>query len=352
MRFCFWNLLKREAEVALKNDKPNILHTMKCLGIVFVVVAHYVTPATPDYWLSIRSGIIPFIMPAFFLASGYLFAHTLRRRPDVDKVTLLTQKAGRLLLPYFSIAGIFLVAKFLSGFFFDLKNPASMDAAIKLLINPFESFMPLLWFIYALFTVIFISVLVHDRISPAALLLAVTVFYLFNPFTTSLFCLDKTARHFPFFAFGMLAASKFDLEGVARRYRILIIPALVSYFLLVEHYAIPTDLLSERVVNMLVRIVGLSFFVFLASYVTDYAKSKILYTIGIYTMPIYLFHTMFESSVRIGWNQVLGFGQHYWAGAFVAVSCGIIFPILLEKHIIRRSNTVGWLLLGVNRGSR
>ena len=90
-------------------------------------------------------------------------------------------------------------------------------------------------------------------------------------------------------------------------------------------------------VKFLLGIVG-SLFVINLSHAIDvmYSKGfkKKIAVIGYYTMSIFLFHTLFESAVRIICMQVLNFMQiQFEVIAIAAIAAGLIFPLLFEKFI-------------------
>ncbi len=75
----------------------------KGIGIILVVVGHFIPASSPGYWLSFRQFIYSFHMPLFFLLSGYLY------NPGKHSYTnLLKNKTKRLLYPFVTVAGFFL----------------------------------------------------------------------------------------------------------------------------------------------------------------------------------------------------------------------------------------------------
>jgi hypothetical protein len=64
---------------------------------------------------------------------------------------------------------------------------------------------------------------------------------------------------------------------------------------------------------------------------------NILLRLDFYSMTIYLFHTLFQSTVRIMFYQVLADIQfRFELVAFCLVSAGIVFPMILEKFVLRK----------------
>jgi hypothetical protein len=65
-------------------------------------------------------------------------------------------------------------------------------------------------------------------------------------------------------------------------------------------------------------------------------------------MTIYLFHTLFESTVRIGFLQVFKQMQvPFELIAFVAITCGVVLPLVLEKEVLRKYWVTKKFVLGL-----
>jgi hypothetical protein len=64
---------------------------------------------------------------------------------------------------------------------------------------------------------------------------------------------------------------------------------------------------------------------------------NILLRLDFYSMTIYLFHTLFQSTVRIMFYQVLADIQgRFELIMLCSVSAGIFFPMFLEKFVLRK----------------
>lgn len=122
------------------------IYIAKGIGIILVVVGHFYPKSSPTYWLEIRKLIYSFHMPLFFILSGYLYSHGKYSYRD-----LIRNKTKRLLYPFATIAGIFFLIKCMAGQIVHLTYPVSIDSVYALLTNPGNSYMPLLWFVHALF---------------------------------------------------------------------------------------------------------------------------------------------------------------------------------------------------------
>jgi len=124
------------------------VYVAKGLGIILVVVGHFwlAPKSTPAYWDELKSLIYMFHMPLFFLLSGLLYEHAKYAYGD-----LIEGKGRRLMFPFFSVALIFLVLKYVAGHFVTLATPVDWTAVQALVTNPLHSYVSALWYLHALF---------------------------------------------------------------------------------------------------------------------------------------------------------------------------------------------------------
>ncbi len=74
-----------------------------------------------------------------------------------------------------------------------------------------------------------------------------------------------------------------------------------------------------------------------------------LLQIGYYSMSIYLLHTLFESTVKIGFLQVFRRIQTpFELIAITSITCGIVCPLVLEKTVLRKYCGTRKFLLGLS----
>lgn len=135
-----------------KMKRLNKIDILRAIGITLMVMGHVF-----DFFGKFDRYIHTFHMPLFFIVSGFLF----RSKPDVKLITLITQKAKRLLLPYISFAAINYVA-----WFFLEKGDQVWYRPLLNLVTYNASGLPIcgaLWFLTALFwTEVFYMIL--DRV--------------------------------------------------------------------------------------------------------------------------------------------------------------------------------------------
>ena len=72
-------------------------------------------------------------------------------------------------------------------------------------------------------------------------------------------------------------------------------------------------------------------------------------TMGLYSMTIYLFHPLFESFVRHVLTRILPKNDVlFLASALTAIIAGVLFPLLLEKYVLRRYRLTRKVFLGLD----
>ncbi len=329
----------------------------KALAIVLVVAGHFDPAPAPAYWTRLHDIVYLFHMPLFFLLSGYLYRHGAE-----SYGALLKRKAKRLLYPFVSIAAIFFVVKWAAGRFVELSHPLNAGSLIALLTTPHISYMPLLWFIHALFLIFVLYPLARRLLGNAPLFALVVVV---NSITgTGYPVLGNAMANLPFFIAGNMLQEKGAIFGVrpgGQPIR-LVIPAAVFAlaYALLHPVAVP-PLLS----HMVAVFFGLAGSLFLVNTSHALTHSEIgrslpsdaaerpasfgvvksaLLAIGFHSMTIYLFHTLFESSVRIGLRHS---SLPFLLVAAVAIAAGVIGPLFLERLVLRRYRLTRRFLLGI-----
>ena len=161
----------------------------KGIAIILVVAGHYIPAESPESWKTIRGIIYTFHMPVFFFVSGYFFAG----EPDLGLADLLKRKAARLLIPFATIAAVFLLMKLPASLFVDLEHGLSARAVLNALIDPVNSYVPLIWFMQALFIMfaLFAALRSVCGVPPAVIFALFVVLSFFKP--SAYFSLDSVS---------------------------------------------------------------------------------------------------------------------------------------------------------------
>ncbi len=329
----------------MTNKTENIFHwvlTAKGIGIILVVIGHFHPDAAPEYWMKFRDILYTFHMPLFFMLSGFLYKHAKYSYPTLIKI-----KIRRLLYPFITIAAIFFILKYFSGLFFRLEYPVGLDSIFALFLDPVNSYKPLLWFVHALFIIFLVFPLLRNIIKNNFVILA--IFILLNILIgNDYLIIGKALANIPFFIVGTILRENNELlNKIASKNWARTIALAVIFF---ATYLI-SEIAPKSSLDYILRLIlGLSgaICVINISILID-AKGKWLEEIGFYSMTIYLFHTLFESAVRISFYQVLDdLYVKFEIIAFIAIAAGIVFPLILEKMILRKNKFTKKYILGLS----
>ncbi len=334
-----------EIEETKKKTFLEWIHIGKGIGIALVVVGHFFPSTYPIYWAELRKVIYSFHMPLFFVISGYLY-----RYGYYPYAKLINSKFKRLAFPFLSTAIIFLIIKFFAGQFVNLQYPVNTVSIYNLIVDPVNSYMPLLWFVHALFLIFLVYPLIRLFLnSTFTLIFLIAV----NIFIGSHFLVFGNAiANAPFFAFGVMLREQIPVRQffTGRHWYQIALPAVifVSFYIAKTYYGFRVDqLLNFYLSGLLGAIVVLNLGHLIALF-----KEKIfarrLMALGEYSMGIYLLHPLFESPLRIGFDQVLNkFHYSFEIIALFSILCGLLFPALCEKYILRKHPLTKKYILGL-----
>jgi fucose 4-O-acetylase-like acetyltransferase len=326
------------------------VYIAKGIGFVLVVCGHYVPDRSPAFWRGVHDVIWQFHMPLFFILAGYLYRGTPIERYGAH----VRKKIRRLILPYISIAAIFFIIKFAPRIFLKLGDPVSLGTLANIFINPVNSYVPLLWFIYTLFLIFLIFPLFELLVRKRALIFAVTLLFIFLR-TTDMFCISMVLHNLVFFAFGFMFSSSVDL---GKRYTTWLIAPLAAAgvvgFILMNTLLLGFFLRFPALFaahTCGVALLG-GLVCILCAMLLDAARSglisKGLERIGYYSMSIYLFHTLFTGSVRVIVERTLPAGLLLFVmTTFLAIGVGLLGPLVLEKYVLRKNVFARKFILGL-----
>ena len=338
--------------IETKQESLQWIFIAKGIGIILVVIGYFYPTGSPAYWKGLNNIIYSFHMPLFFIISGYLYNHT-----KYSYSTLIKNKIKRLLYPFITIAIVFLFIKYISGLFVNLGHPVGLLSIYALFVDPVHSYMPLLWYLQALFIIFAIYPLIRNLVKNNYLILLLFLFVNMI-FGVNHPVIGNAFANMPFFVAGMVLKENWTGTLLAKIKDATLIytvaPALIfaliySFFKanFFESYAYS--------VNFLLGMLG-SLFVINLSHTIDIMHNKgfkkKIAMIGYYAMSIFLFHTFFESAIRIGCIQVLNFVQiQFEVIAIIAIVAGVIFPLQFEKFILRKNKITKKLVLGLVQAS-
>ena len=321
----------------------------KGLGIALVVIGHFQPAVAPQWYKSMVSVIYSFHMPLFLLLSGYLYVYGKQKYG-----ALIWSKVKRLVVPFISIGAIFFIVKYLVGRSATLDHPIGPNSILDLLLNPASSYVPLLWFVHALFLmfIAFVPLRAMFRYTALVFLLAVIVNTLWAPLYMP--GLHKILAHFPFFIAGVWLRESGQLDLIRKAGWMRIAGACALGFTLIYWLGYSDTIYLDAMsypIRLALGVLG-ALIVIALSFRLDLAGGWLANAAaitGMYSMTIYLIHTLFESGVRIIAFQKLALPAGFFIPvALVAIAAGLIMPLLLEKYVLRKFGVTRRLILGLN----
>ncbi len=325
-------------------EKMNSMHWIdvaKGIGIILVVAGHFSPTLSPGYWITIKQVIYLFHMPLFFVISGYLYSN----KTEHFGLTI-RKKIRRLLLPFVSIALIFLLIKISAGMVFDLQHPVTVQAVLVLMIDPLSSYVPLLWFVHALFFIFIVYTALKNVVKSDSVLLILLIVVNLVVDSEDIY-MGQVMRYLPYFVSGVLLNKSQKISETET----IRITTSVIYVLVFVVLALVTFYQNNYLIYYLTACSGslmiLSISIAISNF-GNHAVFKLLKITGYYSMGIYLFHTLFESALRIMFVSI-GYtdGAKFVVAAFVSIISGIVMPILFEKYFLRRNQISRKYVLGI-----
>ncbi len=343
--------------VALERNSPaspvivnslDWIYVAKGIGIFLVVVGHFSAyPApSPPYWNELVRLIYTFHMPLFFMLSGYLYSYG-----KYSYLEFLRVKTKRLLYPFASIAAIFLLVKLATGAFANLAHPVEFESLYALLTNPIQSFVPLLWFVHALFFVFAIYPLMRMVANEWTVLAILVVLDALG--AGEILIIGNALAYGPFFVLGVMLRQG-QLQAVLRGSLLsrTLIPAVLFVSVYIASFVLGSIPEDSYAVRLCLGTFGSLAVIHLSQRLDELGNRtviRVVIDLGFYSMGIYLFHTLFESGVRIGSFQVLRNDQlPFELVACVAIAAGLVCPVILEKRVLRQFALTRKLILGLS----
>ena len=188
-----------------------------------------------------------------------------------------------------------------------------MKSVYALLFDPVNSYMPLLWFIYALFLIFLIYPLFRKVFTSNLFILC--LFLLFNVlFGNNFFVIGSVLINMPYFIIGVIFCEKRELRLKLISGKPIICGVLIILFILILRFFEIFEIFQRggqfyilrRIISGIfgaVCVMNISLLI--DSMPLSGRLRNILLRLGFYSMTIYLFHTLFQSTVRIMFYQVL-----------------------------------------------
>jgi len=316
----------------------------KGIGIILVVIGHFDPAESPQYWTDMRAVIYTFHMPLFFVLSGYLYVHG-----KYPYGALIRNKMRRLLYPFATIAVAFALIKIPAAHFVRLENPVDPHSALAILTDPVNSYAPLLWFLQALFLIFCIYPPMRSFLDDVAIFLVCVI--LDEAFGTRYPVLGRAVGNMPFFVFGILLRENVRLANLLIGRRGLIVAAGAFAAACAVQFRGGTfagahDYFAALALGLIGTLLVINCSHAISAAAANPVRTALLQA-GYYSMTIYILHLLFEGAVRIGFLQL---ARHlavpFLVIALIAVTAGVLIPIVLERDLIRKSPLARRLVLG------
>lgn len=301
----------------------------KGIGIVLVVIGHYVPAGAPGWYMAFVRFIYHFHMPLFFLIAGFFYDRSSR---EESYRLFVWNKFQRLMIPYFILSWTIVAAKMVVGEVLQVDHPVDIHALYRVLYLPEAGFF--LWFVYVLF-LIFCIVPLFKPGKRLALLLLATLALVFWDTAPEYFCIGQLCRNFIFFAVGMWVARESRIEHVMYRAPLLWLGITVGLAWI--YTTLPDGSVVVPVLSVVLGITG-SFMVILFSRVIARQGGwlmRALNQLGIMSMTIYLFHTWFMGAGKAILIHILSTENiiEFVLSALFIIGTGIACPIVLYRWV-------------------
>lgn len=270
-------------------------------------------------FLTLRSWVYLFHMPAFFLLAGLFASKAVGRSWRI----FLENKVKTLIYPYVLWTGFYLVTHTLMARY--ANNPPNTSRALHFFWEPYGYG---LWFLYSLFL---ITVLFHGlRVAGARqqfllpLAVALHIGAWFNVF--GFWPILNTAMlNFIFFAVGSVFAETITtvLAGGQRWQSIMAGSLLLALMTILFAFQGDAKLLFGFITSLL----GIAGVIALGRGLIGWVAGGFFSLLGFYSLEIYLGHALFSTAARVVWNR-LGIASP-WLTILFVVSAGVFVSLAL-----------------------
>jgi fucose 4-O-acetylase-like acetyltransferase len=332
--------------VDLRPDGGNWILIAKGIGILLVVAGHFYPDGSPFYWSEARAVIYSFHMPLFFAISGYLYV-----TGKFSYGTLITNKIKRLLYPFITVAIIYLLIKYAVGLAAHLDHPVDIRTVYNLIVDPLNSFVPLLWFVHALFIIFLVYPLARRFLG--AITIFVMLLIINAVFGSKFLVIGKALANMPFFALGVILRERpriFAILVDTDNQHLTLSTLIFAAGCLI---ALPgtNGFPAAYATQVFLAVAGSLFVINLSVAISIRGNDRVrltLSTLGYYSMTIYLFHTLFESTVRFVFQGISRRTQvAFPLIALTAIALGLVVPVFLEKRFLRKWTITRKFVLGI-----
>jgi fucose 4-O-acetylase-like acetyltransferase len=340
------------------NERSATVDLAKGLAIILVVIGHYGPSDAPGWWKALHDVIYTFHMPVFFFVAGY----TWHLRPQERYSTYLVRKIHRLLVPCVLVIALYACVKLIASSFIDLVHPLTRASLINGVIDPRNSALPFLWFLYALFA-IYAAFPILRRLGLWAVWLSIPIGVTVYVGTSRHYLADISLGSF-YFAAGICLAQGLDLrldEHIPPRTAALAILGFALLTLISRLWKFGEGWHAQPR-YLCLSLLGTTATMLTCQALLNARRSRSagpargidwLEHLGRVSLGIYLYHTLFEGAARVAMTRMLWLsGLPFVVQAVPCVVAGVGLPVLMERLVLHRCELLEVLFLGETRNVR
>ncbi len=300
----------------------------KGVGILLVVIGHYIPANAPLWYERMVDFFYLFHMPLFFLIAGYFYNLSTQ---SIPYGRFVRGKFERLMYPYFILSWIVVGIKIAVDGVLQVDHAVSWEALYRVIYLPEAGFY--LWFVYSLFLTFCIVPWFRSG-KRLALLWFVSILLVFWEMPPKAFCIWQFCKYFVFFVTGMVIARKELFQRLMGRYTLGW--SVLSVALGVVYPGVDSPMVSGCI-RVIAGVTGSFMIIGISHWLSrrDTFVSAQFNRLGLMSMTIYLFHTLFMGGGKAILTYILS-GENiieFIFSTLFIVGVGIVCPILLYKWV-------------------
>lgn len=300
----------------------------KGIGIVLVVIGHYLPANAPGWYVAFNHFVYHFHMPLFFLIAGFFYERSTRKE---SYGAFVWNKFQRLMFPYFILSWAIIGVKIGLDNYLQVDHPVTLDALYRVFYLPEAGYF--LWFVYVLFLIFCIV----PFFKPGKRLIILSLIALGIAFwntAPTYCCFNLVCRNLIFFVVGMWTARKVWLERLMNRH--LFLWTVLTISLSIVYTYLPHGFFTLSL-TVIMGVTGSYMVVSLSQRIArcNHKMAMIFNRLGGMSMTIYLFHTW----VMGGGKAILtyiSFGENileFILSSLFIIGTGLIIPIWLYRWV-------------------
>jgi fucose 4-O-acetylase-like acetyltransferase len=314
------------------------IEQLKGFAIILVAWGHVHDPTFPQWALDLRKIIYEFHMPLFMYLSGFVFVYSKAHINRAGFTSFVSKRAKRLLVPFFVMAAIVILAKIAAQSFLPVHKPITdiFQSAAHVFVGTEKSPVLFIWYLFVLFifSVLTNILLTQTRISIFSLFIIAIIMHFvhivlfYSTITLDFLYLNRVIMYYVFFMAGCWACINKDawFLFIERWW-----PALLIAVLALAYPILATEW-RYFLVGLLAS-AGLHGFFRAASG----ARLGFFEYLGRNAFAIYLLNMLFIGFTTAILGKILPLADFALPILLIATICGVAGPILVKEAMKRNS---------------